>query len=206
MHRSGVNLTENEEFLVSGAAGGLTWRGVPIWKNPLDLHIYTEILYEVRPTLVIETGTYHGGSALFWVDHMRMWSGGAPMVVSIDIENSVRNLPKNPSVIYLSGDSIDEKIVKGVSAFAGFHERVLVNLDSSHEYGHVRRELEAYAPFVTQGSYLIVEDGIDDLRLGQPGALEACVAFLVDHPNFAADSSRERLRLTNCPNGFLRRR
>ena len=196
-------LAMDEAYLVEGAGQSLTWGGRFIWKNPLDLFVYAEIVREVKPALVVETGTHQGGSALFWADMLSLYSPPSGHVVTVDRVDS--GLVSDERITYLVGDSTAPEILSTIYTLA---ERgtTLVNLDSDHSYVHVSQELEAYAPLVSPGSYLICEDGIDDERLGRKGVLAATRGFLAHHPEFDADRSRERYALTNCPEGFLRRR
>lgn len=204
------DMTPVVDAIAEGGNETVTWRGVKCWKNPLDLIIYAEIVHDVKPTLVIETGSHHGGSALFWLDMMRLngndWPW--PMVASIDSIDRLADLPSDDHLAFRVGASTDPEIVSAIRDFARLHEPgpVLVNLDSDHSEQHVAAELAAYAPLVTPGSYLIVEDGIDDFRWSRRGPHAACVAFLAEHPEFERDTHRERLGITNCPSGFLRRR
>lgn len=196
-----------EELIHEGAAGEFTWRGVKLWKNPLDLITYAEIAWEVRPDIVIETGTHEGGSALWWVDVLRRHTD-VPYVLTIDIEEPPAGTLLAPHVGYITGlSSTHLEVLEDVQHIIkrDLFKRVLVNLDSDHSYEHVSAELEVYSQFVTPGSYMIVEDGVDDWRRKRRGAHAACLDFLKRHPEFEADKSRESRGLTNCPDGFLRR-
>ena len=197
-------MRDHVDLIAEGGDKTLTWMGRFCWKNPLDLMIYQEIVYEVRPTLVVETGTHSGGSALFWRDMMRLTDGREFVeVVSVDVRNA--DMKPVDGVTFLTGSSTDPAIVDAVAYTVAQHERVLVNLDSDHAYQHVRDELDAYHGFVTPGSYLIVEDGIDDYRWDRRGPHAATVDWIAGHPEFKTAKGRERLGVTNCPDGFLRR-
>lgn len=181
-----------------------TWRGITIWKAPTDLWMYQEILHRVRPQLIIETGTAHGGSAHYLGDLCEMFGRGE--VVSIDIEDPSK-LPPHPRVTYLHGSSVAPEIVAEVRRRLPKDGAVLVILDSDHREPHVRAELAAYSPMVTKGSYLIVEDtnvnGHPSLTSFGPGPMEAARAFVAEHPEFAVDHQQTRLMLTFNPEGFL---
>jgi len=161
---------------------------------------------EVGPGLVIETGTHMGGSALFWADLLALRGGGT--VISVDVAPPPFKPPK--SILFLTGSSTDaailDQVIPAAERLAAAGRPVLVNLDSDHAYRHVTNELDAYAELVTPGSYLIVEDGIDDHRWNRQGPHAATLDWLRSHPEFEIDKTRERLGLTNCPDGFLRRR
>jgi cephalosporin hydroxylase len=182
------------------------WLGVPIQKCPLDLWVYQEILWEVRPDLIVETGTYQGGSALFLASMCDLLGHGS--VVTIDLHPR-EGRPAHERITYLSGSSVEPGVVERVRAMAKPAERVLVLLDSDHSQGHVAAELRAYAPLVTPGSYLIVEDtnvnGHPVLPDFGPGPLEAVRDFLASTPDFVVDRAREKLLMGFNPGGWLRR-
>jgi cephalosporin hydroxylase len=182
------------------------WMGVPCLKTPLDLWIYLEILFEVRPDLVVETGTHMGGSALFLAHMLDLVGRGE--IVSIDVLDAAGR-PEHPRIRYLRGSSADASLVRGVFGARPEGERTLVILDADHSRDHVRRELELFAPFVSKESYLIVEDsnvnGHPVLPQHGPGPAEAIEAFLPAHPEYARDASREKFLLTYNPGGFLKR-
>ena len=175
-----------------------TWLGVPLLKYPTDLWSLQEILAEVRPDFVIETGTFHGGSALFLATTMDAL--GKNTVITIDVERQ-KNLPFHPRISYVTGSSVDRATLEVVKAWTT-GERVLVVLDSDHSYEHVSAELRAYAPLVTPGSYLVVED------TNTPGPAEAVADFLASPEGaaFEADRSREKFGTGVNKGGWLRRR
>lgn len=183
------------------------WLGQPIWQNVLDLWTIQETISEVRPALLIETGTNRGGSATFYAQIMDLLGTGR--IITIDVEDM--NELDHPRVEFLLGSSLDDGVVERVrTAAAEADGPVMVILDGNHERDHVARELEIYAPLVTSGSYLLSQDGvIDDLPLfadTRPGPLPANVEFLKRHPEFEHDRERnERFLLTHHPVGWLRR-
>ena len=199
----------------AGWTGGGTWKdtywmGVPVWKLPLDLWIYQEILYETRPDLIIETGTANGGSALYLASICDLLNTGK--VLTIDIaERSLSGAekPSHPRIRYLLGSSTDAAIVDEVRREAEGAERIMVVLDSDHSAGHVFAELEAYAPLVHIGGYLVVEDTVLNAHPlysdEGPGPMEAVEAFLHKDSRFEADRTKEKLQLTFNPKGYLRR-
>lgn len=177
-------------------SGETTWLGFPCIKNPLDLWVVQEILWETRPTLIIETGTLAGGSALYLASILDMIGEGR--VVTIDI-NPYPGLPEHPRITYFNGDSVRPQMVEKVTRIAK-GERVMVILDSDHSYEHVSKEIAAYSPLVSPGCYLIVEDGWGPLGFGVGQALEE-----FDSPDFITDRGREKLLMTFHPGGFLLR-
>jgi cephalosporin hydroxylase len=182
-----------------------TWLGAQALKNPLDLWVYQEIIFETRPEVIVETGTYRGGSALFLASICDL--RGAGEVVSIDIEPLRDDYPSHSRITYLAGrSSTDPEVV------AEIRERVagrpaLVVLDSDHSQTHVEAELAAFAPLVPVGCYVIVEDSnIGRVRKDLlPGPLEAIDAFIAATDEFEIDREREKFLITFNPSGYLRR-
>jgi cephalosporin hydroxylase/2-polyprenyl-3-methyl-5-hydroxy-6-metoxy-1,4-benzoquinol methylase len=181
------------------------WMGVHLSKCPLDLWVYQEMLYELRPDVIIECGTFRGGSALYLgslcdlLDHGRIYT--------VDIAGRPER-PVHPRVEYVSGSSVDEEVVAYLRSRIGPDEKVLVILDSDHSQGHVRAELEVYATLVTPNSYIILEDtnvnGHPVLWSHGPGPMEALDDFLAEHDEFVIDTTREKFLLTFNPRGYLK--
>ena len=191
----------------SGTTWGDTWwLGVRTEKCPLDLWIYQEMIFTLRPDVIVETGTRFGGSALFLASMCDLVGNGS--VVSVDIE-AMADRPVHPRIEYLTGSSVAPDIVRAVQQRIPSGARVLVVLDSDHSADHVRLELEAYAPLVTRGSYLIVEDtNLGGNPIGAdfgPGPMAAVKEFLARHAEFCADPAKEKFLLTFSPGGYLRR-
>ena len=176
------------------------WLGTLVQKCPLDLWIYQEILHETRPDLIIETGTHAGGSALFMASICDRLGHGR--VVTVDLRPQI-DRPEHPRITYLAGNSVDPTVVEQLRELARTARRVMVVLDSDHSRDHVLAELQAYAPLVTEGCYLIVED--TNLVGPAPGAREALRDFLQDNTDFVTDPDREKFYLTFNPGGYLRR-
>ena len=181
------------------------WLGAQALKNPLDLWVYQEIVFETRPELIVETGTYRGGSALYLASLCDLVDSGE--VVSIDVEPARPDYPSHPRITYLAGrSSTDPGVVADVHERAGAR-RTLVILDSDHSQAHVASELEAYAPIVPVGCYLVVEDSnIGRIRKDlMPGPLEAVERFLATTDEFEVDAEREKFLITFNPSGYLKR-
>ncbi|MBZ4659097.1 MAG: cephalosporin hydroxylase family protein [Desulfacinum sp.] len=186
----------------------VTWMGIPTLKNVMDAWIYQEILYEVRPDVVVEIGSFTGGSTLYLAHLLDLLGHGT--VVSIDV-NRQRFVADHPRIVVLTGDSGAPDMVQRVFQICR-GKKVLAIHDGDHRAEAVLKDLRNYSPLVTPGSYFIVEDGIVDVfspntELGwsDPGPLEAVRTFLKENKNFEADRSRERYRLTYNPDGYLRR-
>jgi cephalosporin hydroxylase len=176
-------------FYASRHTHGMTfYEGVPILKSPLDLWVYQEILWDIRPTLLIETGTAYGGSALYFARQFDRI--GAGKVISIDLEPAAR-LPQHDRISYVSGySSTLPSVLRAVAQVAETHPRVMVVLDSDHSKRHVMAEMDAYAGFVTKGQFMVVEDTNINGRpvpidwRGGPGPGPACDEWCPDHPEF----------------------
>jgi cephalosporin hydroxylase len=188
--------------------GSVTWLGKPVWQNVLDLWIIQETLSEVRPSLLIETGTNRGGSSWFYAQLFDLMGHGGRVITS-DIEK-MHDL-SHPRVEYLIGSSVAPHVVERVRAAASESSGpVMVILDSDHSERHVAAELEVYAPLVTPGSYVLVQDGSTDtlpvFRSGRPGPLPAIRRFVAANPDFEIDRARcARFPVTHHPDGWLRR-
>src|SRR5262245_25054016 len=192
-------------FYESSAWSETWWLGTQTLKNPLDLWIYQEILVETEPQLIVETGTYVGGSALYLASICDLLDRGE--VVSIDIRPVSDGYPSHPRLTYLGGKaSTDAEVVAEVRRRAE-SKRTMLILDSDHSQAYVEAELEALADLVTPGCYLVVDDSnIGLVRQDlMPGPHEAIEAFLAGRNDFEIDRTRERFMITFNPSGFLRR-
>jgi len=195
----------HDVLYLSDAWTKATWLGAQALKNPLDLWVYQEIMAETRPELVVETGTYRGGSAFYLASVCDLL--GAGEVVSIDVEPVREDYPEHPRITYLGGRSSTAPEVVATVRERAAGKRVLVVLDSDHSQAHVEAELEAYAPLVPVGCYVIVEDSnIGRIRTDlMPGPLQAIEAFLARNDAFEIDREREKFLITFNPSGYLRR-
>ena len=170
------------------------FEGVPILKLPQDLWTYHEWIHLLKPTLILETGTAKGGSALYFARQMAAWDG---CVWTVDVEAHER--PESDAIIYWHGSSVDPVAIASAEALAAFSPRVMVVLDSCHETDHVLAELDAYAKLVSRGQLLVVED------TNTPGPAEALKQWLPRHPEFQPEILCERHLLSFSPSGWLRR-
>lgn len=184
------------------------WRGMKLAKCPLDLWQYQEIIFEMKPDVIIETGTWYGGSALFLRDMMSMIHGGIwGTVFTIDVKPCVELAV--PGITQLIGDSVSPVIVDQVKEYITESSKVMVILDSDHSRKHVLRELDTWGKLVSNEQYLIVEDTNVN---GHPVALEygrgpweALEEWLPMHPEFQHDWYRERFMMTFNPNGYYKK-
>lgn len=183
------------------------YRGVTIWKCPLDLWLYQELLDTIRPQLIVETGTAFGGSASFLGD-LCDTLGLDAQITTIDIE-AQPDRPVHPRVTYVTASSTDPGVVADVYASAPDGAPTLVILDSDHSRDHVLAELRAYADLVSVGSYVVVEDtnvnGHPAYPEFGPGPMEAVDAFLAEDSRFAVDAGLEKFFMTFNPRGYLKK-
>ena len=216
-----------EQLVNEKYAYNFFWLGVPIIQGPQDLQALQEIIWAVKPNLIIETGIAYGGSLIFSASMLAILEACGKIekgkVLGIDIEIRPHNKeailahPLSNRITMLEGSSIDNEIIPRVNEFAKGEERVLVCLDSNHTHEHVLAELRAYAPLVSVGSYCIVEDtGIDDLPEGLTSdrpwgkgnnPKTAVYEFLKENSDFEIDKNiHSKLIFTCAHDGFLRRR
>jgi cephalosporin hydroxylase len=202
-----------------------TWMGRPIIQLPDDMVRIQEVIYAVRPDVIIETGVAHGGSLIFYASLCKAMDRGR--VVGVDIEirphnrKAIEAHEMAPLITLIEGSSIDPSIVGQVRDLIRPGETVLVLLDSNHSKAHVLAELEAYGPLVTSGSYIVATDGIMAQVAGAPrtqddwgwnNPLEAARTFaaassqfVIEEPAFPFNEGVVRDRVTYWPSGFLKR-
>lgn len=193
----------------------ISWMGIPLMKYPTDLIMYTEIIWETRPSLIIECGTAYGGSALFLAHMFDIIGQGG--VISIDSHrpedhNIIK--PKHLRVTYLEQiSSLSQVAIQEIEKAQDLNKpytKTMVILDSDHSKEHVLAELDLYHKFVSPGCYLIVEDtNLNSIQARPdygPGPREALEEWLPYHPEFEVDKRCNRFILTAHPGGYLRRR
>jgi cephalosporin hydroxylase len=183
-----------------------TWMGVPCQKCPFDAWMLQEILFRTKPELVIETGIRWGGSSLYIASLMDIMGTGQVMSVDIALSQVYEPSKKHPRVTMFEGSSVDPDIVAKMAA-AAQGKRTMVILDSDHSAPHVLKELEVYAPLVTPGHYLIVEDtninGHPVIPNHGPGPMEALDQYMPAHrDDWILDQTAERLYLSFFPRGY----
>lgn len=183
----------------------MQWRGLDMAKTPCDAWMYHEIIWELKPSVIVEFGVSAGGCVLFYADLMTLgdWPG---VVLGVDRKRH-DTWPNHPRIKYHVGSSRSDEAVSWVREQVRLAPpgHVLLIEDSEHTRQHVAGELELYADLVTPGSYFIVEDGaLPDGTPAGPG--EAVEDFLQCHREFERDRSREKYLLTLAAGGFLRRK
>lgn len=196
------------------------WFGRPIIQYPQDIVAMQELLWKIKPDLVIETGIAHGGSLIFYASMLELLGKGKVLGIDIEIRPHNRKaLEKHPffkRIKLIEGSSTDEKILESVERIAKKHKTILVALDSLHTHDHVFAELEKYSKFVSKGSYLVVFDTfveyfpktvVWDRPWGKGNNPATAVAeFQKKNKNFVCDREIEnKLLLTTAPGGYLKR-
>jgi cephalosporin hydroxylase len=180
-----------------------TWMGVPIIQLPEDLIRIQEVLYSVKPDVIIECGVAHGGALLFYASLCKAMGNGRVIGVDIDIRSHNRKAieahPLFPSITLIEGDSIAPEIVREVESLVKPDDTVMVMLDSCHEKDHVLNELRAYSRMVSLGSYIVAMDGIMEGLVGAPRTEEdwswnnpkrAAIEFVSENPDYVIDDPK----------------
>lgn len=182
------------------------WLGVPIMKCPLDLWLYQEMIYEVRPDVIIECGTAFGASALYLASICEIVGNGTVITVDTDVRP---NRPDHARIIYITGSSTDPTTVEKIKERIPPDGSVMVILDSDHSKDHVLRELYTYGGMVTPGSYLVVEDTILNghpvVPDHGPGPMEAMREYLQVDRSFLSDRGKGKFLMTFNAKGYLKK-
>ena len=197
-----------------------TWMGRPIIQYPQDMIAMQEVIWKVKPDLIIETGIAHGGSLIYYASLLEM-IGGNGRIVGIDIdirEHNRAEIEQHPmfkNIDLIEGSSIDAQIAERIYKLAANQQKVLVILDSNHTHNHVLTELSLYARLVTKDSYLVVFDTVvedmpdhffPDRPWGKGDNPKTAVwEFLKTTDRFVVDEQLEnKLLITVAPNGYLK--
>ena len=197
-----------------------SWLGRPIIQYPQDILAVQELVWRVRPELIVETGVAHGGSLVLYASLLEL-IGGPGRVVGIDVDirphnrEAIQQHPMFRRISLIEGSSIDASVAAQVRAMAAGCRRVLVSLDSNHTHEHVLGELRLYSPLVTRDSYLLVfdtviedmpEDSFPNRSWGKGNNPKTAVReFLRTNDRFVVDREIEaKLLITVAPEGYLR--
>ena len=208
------------ESVLSEYSYNFTWLGRPIIQYPQDIIAMQEIIWQVKPDLIVETGIAHGGSLIFSASMLELIGGdGRVLGIDIDIREhnrvEIEKYPMFKRITMIEGSSIDEEITKQIYDFAKDKKQIMVVLDSMHTHDHVLKELEFYSPLVTKGSYLVVFDTIiedmpenlfPDRPWGKGNNPKTAVwEFLKKNNSFEIDKEiQNKLLITVAPDGYLK--
>ena len=210
----------NTESNKSQYSYNFSWMGRPIIQYPQDMVAMQEIIWELKPDLIIETGIAHGGSLIYYASILELIGKGEVLGIDIDIrEHNRKEIEAHPMfkrIKMIQGSSVSENTVQQVAQYAKGKQVILVCLDSNHTHKHVLRELELYAPFVSKDSYIVVFDTIvedlpDNYLPGRAWKVgdnpkTAVHSFLRQHPEFIIDQSIDnKLLISVAPEGYLKR-
>jgi cephalosporin hydroxylase len=198
-----------------------TWMGRPIIQYPQDMVAMQELIWEIKPDLIIETGIAHGGSLIYYASILELIGNGEVLGIDIDIrEHNKKEIESHPMfkrIRMIQGSSIDQNIVQEVEKISHGKQKVMVCLDSNHTHDHVLSEMNMYSPFVSKDSYLVVFDTIvEDLPENYFGQKRlwgignnpktAVSSFLQENNNFTIDTSIDnKLLISVAPSGYLKR-
>ena len=212
----------NVESNKSQYSYNFSWMGRPIIQYPQDMIAMQEIIWELKPDLIIETGIAHGGSLIYYASLLELIGKGEVLGIDIDIrkhnKTEIEKHPMSKRISMIQGSSIDPNIVAEVAAHAKGKQTVLVTLDSNHTHEHVLEELKMYSPFVSLNSYIVVYDTIveklpEDYLPGHvrpwgigDNPMTALNTFLQDNPQFEIDTAiNDKLLISVAPDGYLKR-
>ncbi|MBH5320633.1 cephalosporin hydroxylase family protein [Paenibacillus sp. GSMTC-2017] len=198
-----------------------TWLGIPIIQFPQDMIALQEIIWQVKPDVIIETGIARGGSVIFYASLQKL-IGNDGIVIGVDVDIrphnriEIENHPLSDLIHLVEGDSVSEEVYKQVVDIISDRKSVLIILDSNHTHEHVYKELEVYSPLVSESSYLVVLDTVvedmpdhffEDRPWKQGNSPKSAVRQFLEHnQQFAVDKSIEdKLLITVAPEGYLKR-
>lgn len=213
--------TFNTESNKAQYSYNFSWMGRPIIQYPQDMIAMQEIIWEVKPDVIIETGIAHGGSLIYYASLLELIGSGQVLGIDIDIrEHNKREIQRHPMykrITMIQGSSISHEVIEQVQEIVRGKEKVIVCLDSNHTHEHVLNELNLYSPFVSVGSYIVAFDTIvEDLPEGyfsqkRPWGISnnprtAVDQFLKANKNFIIDDSIDKkLLISVAPRGYLKR-
>lgn len=220
LSREWVRLGWNQKYPYT-----FSWMGRPVIQLPEDMLRIQEVIYKVKPDVVIETGVAHGGSLIYYASLFKAMGKGRVIGVDIEIRPHNRKAIEEHDlfnyITLIEGSSVADDVVEQVKALVKPGEKVLVILDSNHTYAHVSEELRLYSPLVTAGSYIVSTDGVmrdlTDVPRGNPGwgkdnPSQAAIDFADSHPSFVIEQpawpfneSTLSQNITHWPNAWLKR-
>jgi cephalosporin hydroxylase len=195
-----------------------TWLGIPIIQTPEDIVMMQELIWKVRPDVIVECGVAHGGAVVLYASILDLIGKGHVIGVDVEIRKynrlALQSHPLSRRFTLIEGSSVEQTTVDEVRRSIRPDDKVLVTLDSNHTAAHVAAELKLYAPLVSPDSYLVVFDGVMQVLTDAPGGSpawdkdnpwQAVQNFLGENDEFEIDLYYNRLKVTHCPGGFLRR-
>ena len=196
----------------------IDWLGVPTIQTPEDMILIQELIFKIKPDVIIETGIAHGGSLIYYASLLELLGKGKVIGVDIEVREYNRKVlerhPMFKRIELIEGSSISEETIEKIRKIVPKNSKVIVCLDSNHTKEHVLKELQLYHGFVNSGSYIVVFDTITS-KLAEKGACEknyinngpkeAVEYFLKVNDNFEIDKHYNKLYISYSPNGYLKR-
>lgn len=221
LSRQWVRVGWNQKYVYT-----FSWMGRPIIQLPEDMIRMQEVIFRLKPDLIVETGVAHGGSLVFYASLCKLLGKGRVIGVDVEIRTHNRRALEAhelfPYISLIEGDSTAPEVVAQVRSHVKEGDTVLVILDSNHTKEHVRKELEAYHTMVSRGSYIVATDGVmhdlHDVPRGSPdwtwnNPTAAAEEFARSYPEFVIESPRWAFceselteNVTHWPAAWLRRR
>ena len=197
----------------------VTWLGIPIIQNPYDIVLMQELIFKLKPDVIVETGIAHGGSLIYYSSLLELLGNGRIIGIDVDIREHNRKLiEKHPlfkRITMIMGSSIDISVIKKIKKMIKPRNVVLILLDSDHQKKHVYAELNAYKDVVSKGSYMVVFDTFAHNLIGLKGekpffkkenAMEAIKLFVKENRgSFVVDKYYNKFFVSSCIDGFLKR-
>ncbi|MNF26555.1 Rhamnosyl O-methyltransferase precursor [compost metagenome] len=196
-----------------------SWMGRPIIQFPQDMMAMQELIWQIKPDLIIECGIAHGGSIIYYASLLELQGHGEVLGIDRDIRahnrEAIESHPMSKRIQMIEGSSVDPAVVEQVRTQAA-GKTVIVVLDSNHTHQHVLEELRLYSPLVSLGSYCVVMDTVvedmpadffPDRPWGQGDNPKTAVwAYLEENSDFEIDyHMQNKLLVTVAPDGYLRR-
>jgi cephalosporin hydroxylase len=212
---------------------GFSWLGRPIIQLPDDMIRFQEVIWDLKPDIIIETGIAHGGSLIFSSSLLKLIGNKDSKVIGVDIDirkhnlDAIVNHPLSDRITMIEGSSIDSNIIKEVKNHINNNDKVIVVLDSCHDYEHVIKELELYSKIVSIGSYIVCTDGVQKDVIDTPRAIKEYVDvstwnknnpyqaiidfvninhdFIISEPEFPFNEGNIDFRITHWPSAYIKR-
>lgn len=202
-----------------------SWLGRPIIQLPEDMIRIQEVIYSVKPDVIIETGVAHGGSLIYYASLCKLMNKGKVLGIDIEIRNHNRKAIEEHElskyITLIEGDSTAENTINKVKSCIDANDSVIVILDSCHSKNHVLKELKLYSHIITPGSYIVATDGIMNNLFDVPKGHEEwikdnpCEAvkeflkdntdFVLEQPKWVFNESNLDKNVTHWPGAWLRK-
>lgn len=197
----------------------IKWLDTPILQWPTDLIVLQEIVYEQKPKFIIETGTYKGGSAVFFASLLMLLNNSGKVIsvesnLAKEVKQKIKKHALGKKIILIEGSSTSDSTIKKIKKITGDQKNIMVFLDSDHSYKHVLNELQIYQQFIPVGGYICAFDTITkdlyDLPSGDKNweldnPHQAVIDFVKENRYFKIDKTKNRLLVGFAPDGFLKR-